>query len=60
MTHWQPFPKQRSQNLEIAKLLKTELLEKFKLLDKRRFELMEKRRGKGFLTPSQCPFMNCT
>jgi len=43
MTDSQPIPEQRSQNAKLPK--KTELLEKFELLDKRRFELTEKRRA---------------
>jgi len=57
MTDSQPVPQQRSQNLELADFmnfakfpLKTKLLQKFGLPDKRGFQLIEKRiKEKGCL-----------
>jgi len=62
MTNSQSVPKQQSQNPELTfscKLQKkTELLEKFELLDKRGFKLMETRKKDGFLPPSPSPFLD--
>jgi len=56
MTNSQSVPEQPLQNPKITNFSK--FLKKFEHLDKRGFELMERRRAGSFLPPGQSPFIN--